>query len=465
MIRRLFFAFALLGALASATLPVAIDNFIVRDKIDPSRLSLLITETKSGRVVADYRADESRPPASVIKLATTYAALRTFGPQWRWPTDFLYTGRLRHGTLKGDLIVKAYGDPTFSSRDIPSIVARLKRIGIRRITGDLVIDRSFFATDGRISSGFDNHPYSEYNAMPDALMFDDHLCRVIVDTSSGRAKAYKRFADPGFRLINRLEVTDKACRGRYSWPRVRIVRENGMPTVILSGTVSKHCRPQKIDRVLSRPYHAFASALLEELARQGIDFDGTLRLGRVPKGARELMTHYSIPLIKILAKTNKKSNNLYARHIFLLLGAKLYGAPATEAKGRKAVKKILGDRGILGSETVLDNGCGLSRRTRTTVRAIHKLLQDAYRSYAWSWMGTLAIAGVDGTIRKRYRNTPVRKRAWMKTGTLNNAKNIAGYVKGRSGKLYTVVIFYNGQKRWLGALLQNQILEWIVKSK
>jgi D-alanyl-D-alanine carboxypeptidase/D-alanyl-D-alanine-endopeptidase (penicillin-binding protein 4) len=301
--------------------------------------------------------------------------------------------------------------------------------------------------------------------MPDAMMFDDHLCRVIVDTSSGKTRVSKKLSDPGFRVVNKLKVTDKACRGRYSWPRVKITREGRVPTVILSGTVSKHCRPRKIDRVLSQPYHGFAASLLQEMARQGIGFDGSMRLRKLPVGAKELMTHESVPLKKILAKTNKKSNNLYARHIFLLLGARMYGAPATEEKGARAVKKILGERGILGEETILDNGCGLSRRSRTTVRAMHRLLQDAFRSYAWTWMETLAIAGVDGTIRKRFRNTPVRKRAWMKTGTLKNAKNIAGYVKGRSGKLYTVVIFYNGQTRWLGSLLQNQILEWIVKSK
>jgi len=465
MIGRILWGALLLGWMASAALPAAIENFIVKDKIDRQRVSLLITETKSGRVVADYRADTSRPPASVIKLATTYAALRVLGPDWRWPTTFYYTGSVQQGVIQGDLAVKAYGDPTLSCRDIPGIVSRLKRIGIRKIEGDLLIDRSFFATDGRISSGFDNHPYSEYNAMPDALMFDDHLCRIIVDTASGTAKVSKKVPDPGFRVVNNLKVTNKACRGRYSWPRVRITREEGIPTVTLSGTVSRRCRPRKIDRVLSQPYHAFAAALLQEMARQGIDFNGTMRLTPLPEGARELMVHHSVPLVRILAKTNKKSNNLYARHIFLLLGAKRYGAPATETKGRKAVREILGSRGVLGEETILDNGCGLSRKTRTTVRAIHQLLQDAYRSYGWTWMGTLAIAGVDGTIRKRFRNTPVRKRAWMKTGTLKDAKNIAGYVKGRSGKLYTVVIFYNGQTRWLGSLLQNQILEWIVKNK
>jgi D-alanyl-D-alanine carboxypeptidase/D-alanyl-D-alanine-endopeptidase (penicillin-binding protein 4) len=338
-------------------------------------------------------------------------------------------------------------------------------MGVRRIEGDLVIDRSFFAVGDRIHSGFDEHPYSEYNAMPDALMFDDHLCRIIVDPRSGRPEAHKKIPDPGYRIRNELRLTDKACRGRYSWPNVQVREENGTTTVHLGGILSRRCSPRNISLVLSHPYQAFTGAFLQELKAAGIEMKGSMRLGRLPAGARELLTHYSRPLIEILAKTNKKSNNLYARHIFLLLGAKRFGAPATLKKGRRAVKAILGARGILGEETILDNGCGLSRKTRTTARALHRLLQDAYRSYGWTWLGALAIAGVDGTVNRRYRHSPVRRHAWLKTGTLKDAKNIAGYVKGRSGTLYNVVILYNGPERWKGKLLQDQILEWIVKNK
>ena len=466
MIRNLILLL-LIGILSPlpAKLPAAITQLLAKDRIDPSQVSIYITPTKGATALAEHRIDERLMPASIIKLATTYAALLEFGSGWRWPTRFFYTGTLRGGTITGDLAVKAYGDPTLSCKDLPGIVRRLRRIGIRRIRGDLLIDRSFFATDGRISSGFDNHPYSEYNAMPDALMFDDHLCRIIVETQNGTPQVRKKIPDPGYRIVNRLKVTDKACRGRYSWPKVRITREGDLTTVTLEGPLSRHCGPRRIDRVLSRPYQSFTAAFLQELERGGITLEGRMRLAELPAHARELMTHRSPPLKKILAKTNKRSNNLYARHIFLLLGAKRLGAPATVEKGRKAVREILGARGVLGEETILDNGCGLSRRSRTTARALHRLLEDAYRRYAWTWMETLAIAGVDGTVKRRFRNSPVRRHAWLKTGTLKNAKNIAGYVKGRSGKLYTVVILYNGPERWKGALLENQILEWIVKNK
>jgi len=447
----------------SAMLPTAISQLLSKDRIDPSQVSIYITPTKGSNVLAEHRIDEQRKPASVIKLATTYSALLEFGPRWRWPTQFFYTGTFHDGTITGDLAVKAYGDPTLSCKDLPGIVKRLKRIGVREVQGNLLIDRSFFAVDNRISSGFDNHPYSEYNAMPEALMFDDHLCRIIVDPSHGTVE--KKIPDPGFQVINRLHYTDKACRGRYSWPGVHISREGELSTVTLKGTLSRRCGPRTVKAVLSHPYQSFTAAFMQELKNAGIKLEGRMRLAKLPNGARELMTHYAAPLQKILAKTNKHSNNLYARHIFLLLGAKRFGAPATEAKGRKAVREILGSRKILDEKTILDNGCGLSRRTRTTARTLHRLLEDAYRRYAWTWMGTLAIAGVDGTVKRRFRNSPVRRRAWVKTGTLKDAKNIAGYVKGRSGKLYTVVIFYNGPERWKGALLENQILEWIVKNK
>jgi len=463
---RLLLGWILLGSLwLAAALPAEIDAFLRKDKIAPSQVSLIIAETRSGRILANDREDQSRRPASVIKLLTTYAALRELGADFRWPTRLYLRGSLHNGILQGDLIVKAYGDPTLSSKDLAKIVSRLKRMGIRKIEGDVWLDRSFFHVGNRISSGFDRHPYSEYNAMPDAIMFNDHLSEIEIDPSAGRPLVRKRTPDGSYRVINQLKSTNKRCRGRYSWPRVTIRQVDGVPTIYLSGTLSTHCRPRIVKEVVSHPYYAFFYALRSEMRKQGVQFHGGLKLAVLPEGARPLITHYSRPLGKILAKTIKNSNNLYARHIFLLLGAKRFGPPATIAKGRKAVQEILRARGILDGRTILDNGCGLSRSTRTDASTLYRLLQDAYKSYGWKWMKMLAVAGVDGTVKRRFRNSLVRRHAWLKTGTLKNAKNIVGYVKGRSGRFYTVVIFYNGPERWKGSLLENQILEWIVKSK
>jgi D-alanyl-D-alanine carboxypeptidase/D-alanyl-D-alanine-endopeptidase (penicillin-binding protein 4) len=307
---RLFLIVLISGSvLLRASLPSEIEQMIEQEKIDPQNLSIYITETGSGKAVASHREGTFRTPASVIKLLTTYAALLEFGPEFRWPTRFYFTGTFRRGVIKGDLIIKAYGDPTISYRNISSIVKRLERVGVRKITGDLVVDRSFFDTGDRINSGFDKNRYSEYNAMPDALMFNDHLCRIIIDPRHGTPVVRKSIPDQSYQIINRLTASDSSCRGSYSWPRINIDRSGNTATVIFSGTLSRKCPLRRIDRVLSHPYSSFYYALKHELKKSGISFAGKLRLSSTPPSARVLMTYRSAPLLDIISKTNKKDGS------------------------------------------------------------------------------------------------------------------------------------------------------------
>ena len=447
----------------NAYLPANISTMMKKLKIKSTNVSIKISETKTGRVLASYREYKSRYPASVMKVLTTYSALLELGKNFKWPTRLFYRGTFNKGVIDGDLIIKGYGDPTLSCNDPLKIAKRLKRLGIDKITGNIIIDRSFFAVGDKIYSGFDNHKYSEYNAMPDALMFDDHLCRIIIKPDKYRVSVERPLPDYSFEIVNNIKSTNRRCRGNYSWPRVSVSYDSEKPKVILSGYLSNRCSPKRIRWVIGHPYSSFYYVFIDALKKVGIEYNGVMKLGKLQAGDAALITHYSKPLIKIVAKTNKKSNNLYARHIFLMVGAKFYGAPATLKKARRAIKAILGSRGLLDNNTILDNGCGLSRKARLDAHTLHKVLQSAYRDFGKEWMNTLAIAGVDGTIKKRFRYSIARGRAWMKTGTLKNAKNIAGYVLGRSGKLYTVVIFYNGAYRWRGSALQNRVIEWLVK--
>jgi D-alanyl-D-alanine carboxypeptidase/D-alanyl-D-alanine-endopeptidase (penicillin-binding protein 4) len=197
---------------------------------------------------------------------------------------------------------------------------------------------------------------------------------------------------------------------------------------------------------------------------EGIVVSGHMKLKKIPSDATELFTYYSDSLEKIISKTAKKSNNLYARHLLLLLGAKTYGAPATLKKGRDAVIRILSSKGALGTGVLrIDNGSGLSRVAKLNAQLLATMFDNAYDRYGQRWMNTLSIAGVDGTIKRRFRGTVVRNRAWMKTGTLKRVKNIGGYVKNRAGKRYTVVILVNSTRaRYHAAKLQNEIIKWLV---
>ncbi len=462
---RLLATWMIVVGFSVAGLPHAIETMLTKNKINPSSVSLLIREVKSGATVASLTPNQSRVPASVMKILTTYSALKDLGTSFRWPTRFYYTGRFGGGVIRGDLAVEAFGDPTLSQSDLRRIAKRMRRLGVRRITGNMIIDRTFFSTSEKVSSGFDRNRYSEYNAMPDALMLDDHMTSIVVKPTQGGIRVSKGISGDAYDIVNRLKPTDKACRGKNGWPNIGMAYHNGRPSVVLTGALSTRCPRRTYKKLLTHSYESFYHAFSASLKQAGIAFDGKMILARVPKAAKALMVHRARSLLKIVAKTDKKSNNLYARHIFLLLGAQHGGAPATEAKGTQAVRSILLKRGLWDRHIKIVNGCGLSRRSRITASALVAVLKDAYKTFGSRWMNELAIAGKDGTINRRFKHSIAKGRAWMKTGTLNNAKNIAGYVRGRSGKLYVLAVLYNGRERWKGSSLQNQIIEWLVRNK
>ncbi len=447
-------------------LPAGLNTIVNKSGIPKKDISIYIKEAgKSNRVVAALNANVTRTPASVIKVLSTYAAVLKLGFDYRWPTEFYTKGQIKNGVLKGDLIVKGYGDPTLSSKHLSSIVSKIKAKGIRKITGNIVIDRSYFAVGNKNNSGFDQHTYSPYNAMPDAMMFNERVSTICVAPNKNSVR--KKVPDGSYVIRNNLQRVNKPCKGRYSWPSMKIDNSTGTPTVILRGKISKKCGNRNICQVITKPYKSFYYALRAELKKSGVSIGGGMRLNKVPKGAKKLFTHYSDTLEKIVSKTAKKSNNLYARHLLLYLGAKLYGAPATLSKGRQAVEYILKSRGALPKGTLhIDNGCGLSRVAKLNTKLLASVLDDGYTHYGMRWMKTLSIAGVDGTIRRRFRGTIVRNRAWMKTGTLKRVKNISGYVKSKNGRYYTVVILVNSKAgNWKASQLETNIIKWLVNYK
>jgi D-alanyl-D-alanine carboxypeptidase/D-alanyl-D-alanine-endopeptidase (penicillin-binding protein 4) len=155
-----------------------------------------------------------------------------------------------------------------------------------------------------------------------------------------------------------------------------------------------------------------------------------------------------------------------ARQLMLTLGATQYHEPSTPYKSRKAIERILNQYNILeAGTTYIANGSGLSRESKLTAQSLANLLEHGAITYGQRWMNTLSIAGVDGTIRRRFRYSPAHSRAWMKTGTIRRVANIAGYVEGYSGRKFVVVVLVNDKRSSLyGRKLANKVIEWVVKS-
>ncbi len=467
--KRIFFIiFLFVSSIFAVNIPDDLAQELSTIPINKWNYSIYIQDVNSNYPLASWQTHVARKPASVIKLLTTYSAVLNLGFNYHWETKFYYTGKIRNGILRGDFYVKASGDSTLSTNDLDDIVEKIRANGIRKIQGNIVIDRTLFNVSSRNNSGFDKNIYSPYNAMPDAIMFNKRKSTFCITTHSKRAKIVKDIPDGSYKIVNKLHIVNGSCRRGRSWPRVKIKTDSSSrSTVFLTGRLSKHCGTRKICKVISMPHRAFYYALREKLLDRGIKVTGTLKLKRVSKKAKYLFSHYSKPLESVISTIAKKSDNLMARQLFLTLGATLFSPPSTLYKSRKAVEKTLGRYHILEKGTThIENGSGLSRSARVTAKSLANLLNHAYKHYGQRWMNTLSIAGIDGTIHNRFKYSTVFGRAWMKTGTIKGVKNIAGYVEGASGQRYVVVVLVNDRHAHsYGAKLANRVIEWVANTQ
>jgi D-alanyl-D-alanine carboxypeptidase/D-alanyl-D-alanine-endopeptidase (penicillin-binding protein 4) len=152
------------------------------------------------------------------------------------------------------------------------------------------------------------------------------------------------------------------------------------------------------------------------------------------------------------------------RHLELTLGSERYGSPATPAKGQRAILDVLRERGIDTRGLVITNSAGLSREGRITARQLSAILGAAWRSpYMPEYASSLALAGLDGTMRNRFRKSPATGRMHLKTGRLDDVSAVAGYVTAASGQRLIVVALVNSPEahRGPGEELQDALLEWV----
>ncbi len=451
----------------SVSIPADLASEISSIPINKANYSIHIQSVNSQTPIASWNTHVKRSPASVIKLLTTYSALLKLGFDYRWETKFYYTGSLKNGILKGDLYVKASGDSTLGTEHIDDISAQVRAAGIRKIRGNIIIDRTLFSVANKNNSGFDKNVYSPYNAMPDAIMFNKRKSTICITPHSKKAKISKDVPDQSYKVVNKLRMVNGSCRGSRAWPKVSIKTNNsGRSTVFLTGKLAKRCGSRKVCKVISMPHRAFYYAFKNGLAHQNIKLEGTLKLKKVPASATYIFSHYSEPLESVISTIAKKSDNLMARQLMLTMGAVSFDGPSTLYKSRKAIENMLNKYYILEKGTTyIANGSGLSRSAKLTAKSLANLLDHAYKNYGQRWMDTLAIAGIDGTIKRRFKYSSVYGRAWMKTGTIKRVKNIAGYVEGISGERYVVVVLVNDKySRKYGAKLANLVIEWVANT-
>jgi D-alanyl-D-alanine carboxypeptidase/D-alanyl-D-alanine-endopeptidase (penicillin-binding protein 4) len=439
------------AAAVSSSVPASVQKALTASKIGKDSLGVMLVPLNGSGVTTAINPDKPMNPASTMKLVTTWAALELLGPTYKWKTEFYSDGVLRNGVLNGNLYLKGGGDPKLNMERMWLLMRDLRANGVQQITGDLVLDRSYFVQPAKSAfnddGGDNNKPYL---VGPDSLLVNLKAVRLVTRAEDDKISVSLEPPMAKVRIDNRVKLLKRAkCPG---WPDVRYnpVSEFDGITLIVTGKINAGCSSQTYISLFDHANYAAGTvrAIWQELGGKILGKD---RQGAVPKNATLLASAYSPDLVEIIRDINKYSNNTMAQQVFLSIGAKSRtSADQNDAQAaQRAIKQLMKRKGINPTQLVMENGSGLSRLERISAKELSQILQDAWSGpYAAEFTSSLPLVGLDGTMRKRLRNTPMLGQAHIKTGTLKNVRAIAGFSRDRNGQSWAVVAMLNDPKPW-----------------
>ncbi|WP_150299044.1 D-alanyl-D-alanine carboxypeptidase/D-alanyl-D-alanine endopeptidase [Pseudomonas profundi] len=444
-------ALALVAAPISAEdvgkLPAKVSSALASARVPASAFSLAVIPLEGQGMSQFVNADQAFNPASTMKLVTTYAALEILGPTYQWRAGLYGTGQVRGGVLHGDLVFDTDGDPKLTMDRVWVMLRELRANGVREIKGDLVLKpgdlllplgAAPFVDDG-------NDPSRPFLVEPDPLLTNLKLFTLSTFAEGDKTRVHLDPALPEVKIDNQVKTLPavKSC----PWPNVAYsVKDNGRQAhVTLTGALHEGCSTQRYLSALNA--QTYTGSLVRTLWQEmGGQIHGTTRLGEVPPKARRLATSVSPDLVSVVRDINKFSNNTMARQLFLTIGRENRSANDVDdfQAANRTIMSWLAEKNIEPNGLVLDNGSGLSRIERMSARDMAQLLEQAWKSpYAAEFIASMPLAAMDGTMRKRLRNTPVAGQAHIKTGALNSVRAIAGITRDANGQSWAVTAFVN----------------------
>lgn len=443
---------------ANPKLPDTVQAALREADIPASAMGIVVM-TPEGKVLLAENADQPMSPASVMKVVTTYAAIRKLGPAYTWHTEVYADGPVHDGRLDGDLVIKGGGDPMLTFERLWMLLRDVRARGIRDITGDLVIDRTAFDVPDIDPSAFDGEGTRPYNVGPAALLVNFRSVRLtfVPDEATHSVRILSEPPLPEIGIIDDLVLVDGPCT---DWPN-EPVADFEAHTLRFEGRYPSACG-EKVRYFTLLPPLPYAQAVFTHLWHElGGSFSGHAREGTPGESARLVTSFESPPLVEAIRKINKNSNNVMARELFLSLSRK-DDTPATLDGSRLAVREALEHAGIATAGLVIDNGSGLSRDARITPETLAELLGKAwFDPFGAEMVASLPLAGVDGTLKTWFDGSEAAGHAHLKTGYLNGVRALAGYVHGRTGRTLVAVSIINHPNARRAVPVQEALMQWV----
>jgi len=401
--------------------------------LNRTKVGVEVMQASNGDVLFAHNAAVPFNPASNTKILTTAAAMSLLGTDFRYHTSLYGPEPDADGVVHGDVVLRGNGDPSLTTTDVAEIARALSARGVQRIEGDLVADPRFHAR---------GHKPDDPGDGEGALILNRNTYGVRVRPGDVGHPAIVS-VEPKVEMFG-VENQTTTVHGKRSRLRIDSYKKDDRLIVTVRGRIADN-RDDYVDlRRLADGSLLAASVLRSAFGDFGIELTGRVRNGNVAAPTM-LAEHISAPLSEVCRISNKPSNNFVAEAIYKTLGGEMYGAPGTLAKGTRAVTDFLTSEGIKPGAYKIVNGSGLTHENRITPQDLSSLLRKLYYdiSVAPDFLTSLAIAGIDGTIRNRFMGTDAVGLVRAKTGTLNGVSALSGYV-GDKDDVLIFSIFVEG---------------------
>jgi D-alanyl-D-alanine carboxypeptidase/D-alanyl-D-alanine-endopeptidase (penicillin-binding protein 4) len=443
-------------------------NFLTSHPITgQANMSVLVQNLTTGEVIDEYRSDKVVPPASVMKLLTTGAALDILGPGFRFPTLLEYSGTIEKGVLHGDLYIKGGCDPSLGWQGKTAFLSKwvkaVQDAGIRSIDGAVIADMTMLDGEAQNPNWLCEDAGNYYAPGIFALNYYGNTMNIVLKSGEVGSVAAVVGTDPKVEdicFINHVRCSKITYDGAFV---------SGLPYSrerYLTGAVPSNLGTFGVKGDLPNPGLLLARHLTAKLREAGIEvkrdavYEADFNPLTPPR--TELYTHYSAPLSEIIQETNVNSNNLYAESLFRYLGTR-YTLPGTIHNSQDLLRDYWRRRGVAVQNAIIKDGCGLAPQDAVSAKAFVQLLTIMAGSpNRDAWMASLPVSGQTGTLKTLCAKTELEGRIHAKSGTIAGTKNFAGYIDMPNGETWVFAILINsapGKARNIQTVIQQYLLD------
>lgn len=411
-----------------------------RHKFNKDEMGAVIArvDMPKAKTVYELNGSQLRVPASLSKVVTAVGVLETLGVTWKTQTQLLSNANIDGKTLKGNLVLKGGGDPGFVSESMWFLVNEFVRTGVETIEGDIIVDASRFDNIHIDESRDDKRVDRAYDAPVSAMSFNWNSVNVYVRPTKNGEKPTV-WVDPENTLF---KVENKAVTGSGN-PAIYVERVGNI--IRVSGKISTSMGEKVFYKNIGDVTAWSGNNLIQFLKQRGITVKGQVKSGTAPKDATILAKADSKPLGEMVKDMMKFSNNFVAEMLVKNVAAEKKGMGASLAQGVDVIKQCF-LRWDMPKSCVYLNPSGLSHENKFSPQDLINVLNIAAENmeYSSEFIASMPIAGLDGTLKNRMKNTPAQGEVRAKTGLLNGTSGLGGYHRSKSGVLYAFVLIFNG---------------------